>query len=723
MKAHNNHLTGTPQPVSTPTDGSPTYTLWKDPLVWVLLLAALAVRLLYNLALHPGGHLPLDFVIDEHEYFSAAHVFAEGRGFAFYNDFIWVRPPLYVLFLGLLFEVGGGYQYLTVLVTQSLMSVASMLPFGLLAAAVRGRAAARWTLGLGAVYLPFALFAGLLVSETLFLLFFGFALLALWGGRQALVGGRSRMAYLWLTCSGLLLGCATLTRSTALVFIPITALWLLFSLPRTWAPGKRLAPAVLLGLVGLATLVPWAARNYVAYHRFIPVDTTGGYNLWLASLGVRDEPRIQDELRGIGGQAERQDYAFARAWERITADPAAFVGKGLKESLDLWKPSLSAEENAVQGYPSGRVPAWHLTLLFVFDTLLYAAILLLAVCGFALSKPTPLKWLTLGWVLLWVVMSFVFFAVTRFRMPVVAALLPWAGAGITALPSLRDWRATHMLTRVASAAAVVAIIAVVGLNVPLGDTMTGIDAWQRQAPYREGERLLSEGRLADAVESYQHADLNIADTRYGLAAALLQQGSTDEALAALRQNEPGDRYEAPILRGQAARMQGNLDNARSFFNARVVQVAGDEALRWAWDHLRPADVQSLEVGSGLDVGYIRGFHGPEKDAGGRSFRWSTVRAEVRGLAGGACSLEWSGWRPSGLPQAEVILTKTNAPNTAMPLLKTTLPNAEGWVATRLTSPGPDTISGLALEVNAFVISGSDPRLVGVQIAQVNACQP
>ena len=723
MKAHNNDLTGNLQPVSVSTDGSPSYTLWKDPLVWVLLSAALAFRLLYNLALHPGGHPPLDFVIDEHEYFSAAHVFAEGRGFAFYNDFNWVRPPLYVLFLGLLFEVGGGYQYLTVLVTQSLMSIASMLPFGLLAAEVRGRGAARWTLGLGAAYLPFALFAGLLVSETLFLLFFGFSLLALWRGRQTLVGGQSRWAYLWLTCGGLLLGCATLTRSTALVFIPIAVLWLFFSLPRTWAPHKRFVPALLVVIIGLATLVPWAARNDVVYHRFIPVDTTGGYNLWLASLGVRDEPRMQDELRGIQGQAERQDYAFARAWERIAADPAAFVSKGLKESLDLWKPSLSAEENAVQGYPSGRVPVWHLALLFVFDTLLYAAILLLAVCGLALSKHTPLKWLTLGWVLLWVVMSFVFFAVTRFRMPVVAALLPWAGVGITTLPRLRDWWATRMLTRVASTAAVVAIIAVVGLNVPLGDTMTGIDAWQRQAPYREGERLLADGRPADAVESYRRADLNIADTRYGLAAALLQQGSTDEALAALRQHEPEDRYEAPILRGQAARIQGNLDNARSFFNARVVQVAGDEALRWAWDHLRPADVQTIEVGSGLDVGYVRGFHGPEKDTAGRSFRWSTGRAEVRRVAGGICSLEWSGWRPSGLPQAEVILTQANAPNTATQFLKTTLPNSEGWVATKLTSPGRDTINGLALEVNSFVISGSDPRLVGVQIAQVNACQP
>jgi 4-amino-4-deoxy-L-arabinose transferase-like glycosyltransferase len=724
LKARSNGTTGTRQPAFAPVDSAPPYSLWKDPLAWALLAVALGVRVLYSLALHPGGHPPLDFVIDEREYFSAAHVFAEGRGFAFYNDFTWVRPPVYVLFLGGLFGMGGGnYEYVPVLLVQSVISAASLVPFGLLAWEVGGRAGARWTLGLGALYLPFSLFAGLLVSETLFLGFFGFALLAIWKGRQALVRGGSRTAYMWLAGAGLLLGCATLTRSTAIAFIFIAALWLLLSLPRDWPPGRKLVPFSLLVLVALATLAPWSVRNYSAYHRFIPVDTTGGYNLWLASLGVRDEPRMQAELRAVAGQGERQDYAFARAWETIAADPAAFAGKGLKESLDLWKPSLSAEENAVRGYPSGRVPAWHLALLVVLDSLLYIAILLLAVLGFALTKPTPLKWLTAGWVLLWVVMSFVFFAVTRFRMPVVASLLPWAGLGMAALPRGGDWRGTNLLTRVSSAAAVLAIVAVVGLNVPVEDTLKGIAAWQRQAPFREGERLLGEGRAREAAASYRQADLNVADTRYGLAAALLQQGSAEEAMSALRPAEPDDRYEPPILRGQAARLQGNLDTARSFFNARVVQVAGDEALRWAWDHLRPESVQSLELGSGLDVGYVRGFHGPEKDANGRAFRWSLDRAEVRGISGGLCTLDWNGWRPSGLPPAEVTLTPTDAQGGSMPgLVKMELSNSPEWSATRVPSSPASTISGLVFDVRPFVVSGSDPRLVGVQIAWVSGCQ-
>jgi hypothetical protein len=153
------------------------------------------------------------------------------------------------------------------------------------------------------------------------------------------------------------------------------------------------------------------------------VDTTSGYNLWLASVGVRDEPRLQADLLAIPNPADRQGYAYAQAWKNISADPLGFVGKGVKESLDLWRPLFGAEERQISGYALGRVPAWHLTALLVFDDILYVVILVAAVLGLALSPPHPLKSLTGLWVGLWVLVSFIFFAVTRFRLPVVAVLI------------------------------------------------------------------------------------------------------------------------------------------------------------------------------------------------------------------------------------------------------------------------------------------------------------
>src|SRR5207302_1680079 len=192
------------------------------------------------------------------------------------------------------------------------------------------------------------------LSETLFVLLFCLALVALVKAQESV----ARHALVWAGVAGALLGLSALTRATALGFVPLAALWLYLPAARP-SPAARLAvPAVLVGAC-VVILLPWTVRNYLAYKRFVLVDTTSGYNLWLGSVGVRDEARLHADL-------------------------------------------------------------------------------LLSVAGmFAL--PHPLNLLTLLWVALWVAMAFVFFAVTRFRLPITAALLPWAGLGASLLVRPRRW--------------------------------------------------------------------------------------------------------------------------------------------------------------------------------------------------------------------------------------------------------------------------------------------
>ena len=80
------------------------------------------------------------------------------------------------------------------------------------------------------------------------------------------------------------------------------------------------------------------------------------------------------------------------------------------------------------------MPAAHLWALLAGEDLLYVLLVLAALLGLATGPPDPLKALAGLWTLLWMAMAFVFFAVTRFRFPVVALLLPWAplGAGLFA---------------------------------------------------------------------------------------------------------------------------------------------------------------------------------------------------------------------------------------------------------------------------------------------------
>jgi len=91
---------------------------WRDPLIWLLLFLALLLRVGYNLVLKQD---PLDwysFVIDEREYFGAAHMLAEGRGFSFFDTALWLRPPLYVALLVACCDLGRTLMCRCLLLSQ-----------------------------------------------------------------------------------------------------------------------------------------------------------------------------------------------------------------------------------------------------------------------------------------------------------------------------------------------------------------------------------------------------------------------------------------------------------------------------------------------------------------------------------------------------------------------------------------------------------------------------
>ncbi|MEP6775062.1 MAG: hypothetical protein ABJA50_05650, partial [Chloroflexota bacterium] len=380
------------------------------------------------------------------------------------------------------------------------------------------------------------------------------------------------------------------------------------------------------------------------------------------------------------------------------------------------------------GFALGRVPAFHLASLFLFDDALYVAILLLGVAGLALGPPHPLKSLTGLWVLLWVVVSFVFFAVTRFRMPVVACLIPWAGVGLSSLGQLRSrLPATRRIVQASSALGILAIAALLIPSISLKDTWLGIERWGQQAPYRQAETFLQQGNRQEAEAQYRLANAAITDTRYGLSSALLQEGKPQEALDVLTADEPADRFEPLIIKGEAARMTGDTSTARSLFNARVVQVGGADALDWAWDHLSPPTTSTLQLGSGLDMGYVRGFYGPETASDGTRYRWSSDTAQIRWSGAlTATTFVWNGWRPQGTSPAIMNLTQTQAP-----VLTKRLDSVDNWLSdlganfTRSKAPVPGdagcpSVICIQIAVNGFVGSGADPRLLGVRLSSITA---
>ena len=157
---------------------------------------------------------------DEREYYSAAAILADGRGLAFLDQSLWVRSPLYVMLLGGMFQVFGT-AVLPIWIAQTalgLMTIELVYLLGRLC--YTQRTVARLAAGLCTAYLPFAAYAGLLLSETLFtfLLVAAFVALAL----------HARRGGWWpLTVAGAMLGAACLTRGSALPFLAAVPCWAL----------------------------------------------------------------------------------------------------------------------------------------------------------------------------------------------------------------------------------------------------------------------------------------------------------------------------------------------------------------------------------------------------------------------------------------------------------------------------------------------------------------
>src|SRR5690348_12257745 len=133
-----------------------------DPVLAVILAGALLVRLGYGLfaglGTPPEGR---PFVIDEQEYYLAAHMLANGHGFSFYDTFAWTRAPLYPLFVALIFRLGG-VQVAPVLGVQAALSTLTLYWLATLAGRVAApvlsvRAARRGAAVVGALWLSFTL--------------------------------------------------------------------------------------------------------------------------------------------------------------------------------------------------------------------------------------------------------------------------------------------------------------------------------------------------------------------------------------------------------------------------------------------------------------------------------------------------------------------------------------------------------------------------------------
>jgi 4-amino-4-deoxy-L-arabinose transferase-like glycosyltransferase len=408
---------------------------------WPLLLA-LGFGLALRIAL--WERLPrLGLIGDEAEYLAAADWLARGRGFAWHTQYLWTRAPLYPLFLAAHIALFGRALE-PIFLSQTLLSLVNIALIYLLALRLAGRAAAGIAATLVAVYLPFAVYGQLLLSETLFICLLLGVFVALACFTTEAQKAQSLAAGVWLAVAGVLLGLATLTRGLTLVFVPFVAGWLFWVLWSHVRAGKgwlRRAIVQFCALHGAfcIVLLPWTFYASRTYGGLVMVDSTGAFNLLLGARtafdGRRDDvstrnfvlallpqpgrseaarlallaPRPseggairpgsclleRDDARLLAAlarpaeqlsQGQRQQLMSAEAFCLLRVAPRAFVQKSLTELIGLFQINYTGAERMASGFALGRLPLWYVAALFLLDDTLYVLALPLAVLGWAIVR-------------------------------------------------------------------------------------------------------------------------------------------------------------------------------------------------------------------------------------------------------------------------------------------------------------------------------------------------
>jgi len=529
--------------------------------VILLFLIALTLRLLYisEIAALPGFSCLED---DPLMYYNQAVRYAES-GVLFRGVFF--KAPLYPFLLGLFFKFFGP-GFLAPRIIQAVMGSVSAVLIGCIGAFLFGRRAGLLAGLMAAVYGMFIYFDGELLITSLILLLDLAGMLLLLSWWEKLPALRTRRDAVLPIASGLIFGLSALARPTVLPAVPILALLLLAG--TGGAASRHRLQALLLPVAAVIVILPVTARNYAVGGEFNLISTQGGLAFYTGNNPDSDGMfGVPAGFPQTGGNFEYYDCASyaesvtghkllpgqvssflfgegLRFWIEQPVDAARLFTK--KTILFFGNHEISSNRN---------IPDWlGRSMLQRFLPLSFAMVLALAVSGFIAAaregglRPGYPVVLFAGVYSLTVIM---FFVAARYRVPVIAMMMPFAGKGVTALAentSRRDWRTSIPLWGAAILVFTLSSADPFGLRgndrggqVEFGDAVT----WLRSG---ETERaIVGFRRTLELNPRYPRAHLNLGVIAFEKASAAAEPAVRDslfDAAAAEYQaeleNNPGD---------------------------------------------------------------------------------------------------------------------------------------------------------------------------------------
>jgi 4-amino-4-deoxy-L-arabinose transferase-like glycosyltransferase len=147
----------------------------------------------------------------------------------------------------------------------------------------------------------------------------------LWWAIERLVTADETSSRADAVMAGLLFGLAILTRETVLYLLPLAALWLAWSKPRT-----RPSLAVTLLVSAFVVVAPWTVRNWIQFQAFIPVSTGGGLNLYQGNAEI-SRGEVYDGYYANEGRVEQYRWARTEGIKAIWRRQPAWLFEKIRD--------------------------------------------------------------------------------------------------------------------------------------------------------------------------------------------------------------------------------------------------------------------------------------------------------------------------------------------------------------------------------------------------------
>lgn len=573
----------------------------------VVLVFAAVFRIAYLYAYAHDPILPDRMMLDASVYDGWAQRIAGGEiqgGEPFYF------APLYPYLLAVLYKIVG-HDYLVVYATQAGLGMLTLLLLHRLAERLHGAAAALFAVGCGALYLPFAFFETKILGTSLGLFLSVLALDRLAfasetaadaeeaAGKARRRGGAVERPWPWIA-AGAAIGVLALCVPAALLLAAMAALWL--------AAQRRVRPAFLLACGAALGIAPALLHN-IAAGDLLPVSGQGGITfyqgnnaqaggLFMPPPGFTGSPEHQaEEERTIAEKetgrplkrSEVSAHFLRKGLDFVFGSPLAWLrleGRKAMALVGTYEASTEySQYTEIERLPVARLPF-----------LPYAAIIGLAFGGLVATllerkgsetrdvdaPDGPAQAAGRRAVLLYAawaaVVPMLFYVSSRYRLPLVPALLLFAGAlGDRIVAAART---SGGLDGATAGGALAAVAFGLVSFFPLGRQVGPVEA---NVHYNIGSSLAAAGRDAEAVPEYDRC-LDAWPTH---AFALVNRGNSleklgrsDEALASFRRAREArpELWIAWQSEGAALLRDKRQDDAAALFReAATTGVGGGDA--------------------------------------------------------------------------------------------------------------------------------------------------